>query len=304
MLAQTTVSTAAARYETFLRRFPDVFTLARASEESVLAAWSGLGYYSRARNLRLAARIVVRQFGGTIPEDEENRQKLPGFGPYITAAVGALAFRQKTLAFDANVRRIASRLFATKTPETAAPNLISSTRPGDSLNALFDLGQTVCRPRHPRCAVCPLSERCGAFRTGKIAFFPSLRSKPVTRTLHLAAAIVEKEGRFLLRRRRATWLSGMWEFPTVEGRNASAARAALTRQFGRSSGRVLGSVRHDIVGRRLEIRLYAVPATEKRDGRWMTPAQIERSAAPTLTKKIARRAADAPLPRDTASPRR
>ncbi len=287
MLQQTTVGTVLARYERFLARFPDIESLARAREDTVLAQWSGLGYYSRARNLHRAAKRIAALHRGRLPTEIESLRKLPGIGPYTAAAIAAIAFGRHTLPMDANIRRIVSRLFATADPSAFLPRLIGKSRTGDSVAALFDLGQTVCRPRDPRCTICPLGRGCRARREGRTAEFPAKKDLAPYRSVFVCTAAIERKKKYWLRRRRSAWLSGLWEFPAVEAPSRRGARTRFRRLFGPAI--LVGDLNHTIVRRRLRIEVYkAGSASTEQDGRWMTMRQIREGASPTLTKKIAR----------------
>lgn len=294
MLQQTTVPTVAARYEPFLRRFPDVGALARAREESVLAAWSGLGYYARARNLRRAAREIVARHGSQIPSDFRALRRLPGFGDYTANALLALAFGRYTLPMDANLRRVASRLFATRDPETTLSRLVSRRKPADSIAALFDLGQLLCRPRSPSCPACPLRRQCRAYRSGDVGSFPPSAEKSAAKRLYLAVLIIDHGGRFFVRRRSSTWLNGMWEFPGFEAPSPGAARRELEKRFGPLPVKPCARVSHSVVNRRIRAEIYraklgraaAALRAERATGAWMTPRRLERAAVSSLTRKI------------------
>lgn len=296
MLQQTTVAAVAGRYEAFLRRFPDLPSLARAREDSVLAAWSGLGYYTRARNLHRAARQILSRHGGRIPDDLPALRALPGFGDYTARALLALAFGRPALPLDANVRRIASRLFATEKPEARRlEGLISPRRPGDSVAALFDLGQLVCRPRNPLCGRCPLRKECLAFAAGSVDDYPAPRPRPARRALYLAALVLERGGRFLVRRRSSTWLSGMWEFPCAEAASPQAARRGLATLYGPLPNRPQGRVDHVVAHRTIRVEVYrrtslGSAGRASREGIWLSRSRLDRSAVPTLTRKILRAA--------------
>lgn len=309
MLQQTTVAAVRPRYDAFLERFPDVSTLADASEDSVLAAWSGLGYYARARNLRRAAQIVVRDHEGRIPDDPLALRSLPGFGEYMSAAVASLAFGSRLPAADANVDRVLSRVFVIRGRTgtrahrlrvlEAADRILPSRRAGDLTAALMDLGQTVCTPRAPRCPECPIRTSCVAYRTGTVSRYPEKKAKEPFVDVPTAAAAAVSGGRALLVRREAGWLSGMWEFPSAAGASPAAARRALRARLaelglGLDRGAPLGSANHTIARRRLAIRVF--PASERRgtkrrssaDVGWFSGADLENAAVPTLTRKIAR----------------
>jgi A/G-specific adenine glycosylase len=288
MLQQTTVETVLPRFERFLKRFPTVQALARARLDSVLSEWSGLGYYARARNLHRAAGRIVTEHGGAIPSDYEGLRSLPGLGDYTASAILAIAFDRYALPLDANIRRVASRVFASHDPKKELAKLVSRARPGDSVAALFDLGQLLCRPRSPLCADCPLCRQCAAFRLGRVRAYPRGTIRPARRTIHLAVAAIAGSRGYFLRRRESSWLGGMWEFPSADGRRRQDARKRLELSY-RLSAKPLVSLRHAVVGRDLMIDVYrAEPEGASGRGRWMSPGQIARGAAPTLTKKVAR----------------
>jgi A/G-specific adenine glycosylase len=313
MLQQTTVGTVRKRYAAFLARFPDLSSLARAREDAVLAAWSGLGYYGRARNLRRAARAILRRHGGVLPREPAALERLPGFGPYTAAAVASLAFGARVPAADANVTRVLSRLFAIGGAASSrahrervlcrAAALLPRHRPGDATAALMDLGQTICLPRRPDCPRCPLSQGCAALRRGNPERYPAHRPKPPAVSVHVAAAFAASAGRAFLVRRRARLLDGLWAFPSAEAQTRAHARqrlALLLRPLGlRLSSRIpSGQTRHTLVNRRLEISVFPAvlrsPITDRQSpaslSRWFRPADLERAAIPTLTRKIARTA--------------
>ena len=312
MLQQTTVAAVRGRYERFIVRFPGVAALARASEDQVLAAWSGLGYYSRARNLRRAAHILRSEHGGRLPEDPAALRKLPGFGPYTAAAVAALAWGQPVAAVDANVTRVLSRLFALpglagsrahrEAVHCLAERLMPRDRPGDFTAALMDLGQLVCTPRLPDCPLCPVASACAALREGRPEDYPARKPRPRTLRVHVAAADVRAEGRTLLIRRKGTLLSGMWAYPSADGRTAAEARRRLATRLvalGLRLSRTApsGHATHTVVHRRLDIAIYSASLNPRRvrrsapresgSARWFRPADLSRAAVPTLTRRIA-----------------
>jgi A/G-specific adenine glycosylase len=309
MLQQTTVEAVRRRYDAFLDRFPTLPSLARAREDSVLAAWSGLGYYARARNLRRAAREILLRHGGVFPRDPRVLRRLPGFGYYTAAAVASLAFGVRAPAADANVTRVLSRLFAI-TGVAGSPRhrgrvlghaerLLAPGRPGDLTAALMDLGQLVCTPRRPACPRCPVASRCEAARRGNPESYPRKKGKPSAVRVAVAAAFVERGGKTLLVRRTGSLLKGMWEFPSGPASAATrrAARAGLSRtlaRLGLSRGPApVAAVRHTVVNRRLEIEVFRAAgagrglAAKNHDARWFSSRALARAAIPTLTRKIA-----------------
>ncbi|RME51184.1 MAG: A/G-specific adenine glycosylase [Deltaproteobacteria bacterium] len=225
MLQQTRVETVLPYYRAFLACFPTVMALAGASEEAVLKAWEGLGYYSRARNLHRAARRIVAEHGGRLPSDPEVLRKLPGFGPYTTAAVASLAFGIDLAAVDGNVRRVIARLYAVerdprKIPrriEAYATELLPPGRGGIFNAAMMELGALLCTPRRPQCGRCPLEARCQARGKGNPTRYPVRERRPQRPHRRYVAGVVARQGCLLVGRRPSEGLlGGLWEFPAME----------------------------------------------------------------------------------------
>lgn len=230
MLQQTRVEAVIPYFERWMRLFPTIDALAGASEQDVLNAWEGLGYYSRARNLHKAAKIVADQHKGKLPRDLEQLRKLPGIGRYTLGAIASIAFGMDVSALDGNIKRVYARLFDMALPvdspagEKVLWELADSNLPkghaGDYNQALMDLGATICVPRNPRCLICPVMELCKARQHGTQNERPvRTPKKEIPHHVHAAAVIVQR-GRVLLARRPSQGLlGGMWEFPNgrVEG---------------------------------------------------------------------------------------
>ena len=223
MLQQTRIDTAIPYYLRWMERFPTVADLAEADEQSVLKAWEGLGYYSRARNLRRSALIVRERLGGVLPQDSQGLKTLPGIGEYTAGAIASIAYGQVVPAVDGNVRRVLSRLFDLEDPTAAslrkrAGELLDPDRPGDWNQALMELGATVCTPRSPRCTVCPLTGECRALAEGTQELRPASKRRPRVRTVSYAVLVaLNPDGELLLVRRPDDGLlGGLWEFPAVE----------------------------------------------------------------------------------------
>lgn len=223
MLQQTRVETVVPYFEKWMKLFPTLKELAKADEHDVLSAWEGLGYYSRARNLHKAAKIVVQKFNGELPRDLEALQSLPGIGKYTVGAIASIAFKMDEATLDGNLRRVFSRLFDVKefadSPtgekmlwELARKNLPKG-KAGDYNQALMDLGATICLPRNPRCLLCPLMEICEGRKNGTQDIRPVLKPKKESPHYIQVAAVIIKNGKVLLRQRPANGLLGnMWEF--------------------------------------------------------------------------------------------
>jgi A/G-specific adenine glycosylase len=240
MLQQTQVATVVPYYERFLERFPTIERLAAAPLDDVLRLWAGLGYYARARNLHAAARRIVADHGGKLPDTVEELRKLPGFGPYTAGAVASIAFGRRAAVVDGNVARVLARLHAIRSDVRApatrsrlwrlAESLLPRRSCGDFNQAMMELGATLCTPAIPRCGRCPLRTECRAFRLGAADRLPVVAARPrVRRETHVVAAIT-RAGRWLFvrRPRRGLW-GGLWELPTAPSR--STASLAVARRL-------------------------------------------------------------------------
>jgi len=224
MLQQTRVDTVIPYFEKWMRLFPNVTSLANASEQEVLNAWEGLGYYSRARNLHKAAKVIAEKFNGQLPRDLTELRSLPGIGRYTVGAIASMAFGMDEPTLDGNLRRVFSRLFDVDefadSPtgekilwELAAQNLPKG-QAGDYNQALMDLGASICLPKNPRCPLCPLMEICEARKNGAQELRPVLKPKKSVPHYTHAAAVILQRGRVLLAQRPPDGLlGGMWEFP-------------------------------------------------------------------------------------------
>lgn len=247
MLQQTRVETARERWPRFLARFPDLRALADATEQAVLKEWEGLGYYARARNLRRAARALVAAGRARLPQTAADLARLPGFGAYTAAAVASIAFGERVPALDGNLVRVLARLLGERGDPrraavrarlgAAAGQLLSTRRPGDSNQALMDLGATLCLPRRPRCEPCPLRAACRGRALGLAARLPR---RPARRHLahhHVAAGLVWRGGRLLIARRPGdALLGGLWEFPGGKRRVGETLAQACRREVREETG--------------------------------------------------------------------
>jgi A/G-specific adenine glycosylase len=310
MLQQTGVKTVGPYFEKFLARWPGIDALGRASLDDVLRMWAGLGYYSRARNLHACAVAVLRDHGGVFPDTEQDLQALPGIGPYTAAAIAAIAFGRRTMPVDGNIERVVSRLFATEEPLPQAKPLIRQlaatllgdsragdvkSRAGDSAQALMDLGSSICTPKKPACALCPLNDGCAARSRGDQETYPRKAAKK-TGALRRGAAFVVTRGDELLVRTRIEngLLGGMTEVPGSSWLAAQDDKAALQQAPVLSRvvrwRRKAGIVTHVFTHFPLELVVYtaSVPARARAPAgmRWVPVATLKDEALPNVMRKV------------------
>lgn len=299
MLQQTTVAAVTPRYAQFLDSWPDVTALARAGEAEVMAAWAGLGYYSRARNLLKCAREVAAR--GGFPRTEAELRRLPGLGAYTAAAVAAIAFGEAAVVVDANVERVVARLFAIGEPLPAARisirdrtgRITPAKRAGDHAQAMMDLGATVCTMRSPRCDLCPLSGQCMAYAAGDPARYPVKppRSARPQRTGN--AWWFEREGRVWLVTRPDKGMLGAMRALPDDGWNARADGDGVAPVH--ADWVSIGSVEHHFTHFSLTLAVHiSVSATPRGAGEWWPVSALEEAGLPTLFVKAARLVAKHP----------
>ena len=316
MLQQTTVAAVVPYYEKWLGIFPDVFALARAPLPRVLKAWEGLGYYDRARRLHQAARIVCREFDGRIPDTPEGLRGLPGFGPYISAAVLSLAYGRPLAVLDANVRRVLMRLDRIRGGSGAAADralrrrldgLLDRRRPSAFNQAMMELGALTCRPRNPRCPACPVQSFCRAFEAGEQEVIPPPKKRR-SQKIATVVGIIESRGRYLIQKRPPSGLlAGLWEFPGGKREKGERLEAALRRELKEELGAeveragLLLKVRHAYTHFLVDLYAYdtvldKIPPFDRRRHRWVARGGLKRYPFPSGSAKIIRflegRAAD------------
>ncbi|MGN6748551.1 MAG: A/G-specific adenine glycosylase [Xanthobacteraceae bacterium] len=304
MLQQTTVKAVAPYYARFLARWPDLGALAAAPLDEVLAVWAGLGYYARARNLHACARALVEQHGGQFPTSESALRELPGIGAYTAAAVAAIAFDQPASPVDGNIERVVARLYAVATPLPAgkteiarhARALTPERRAGDFVQALMDLGATICTPKTPACALCPWNAACVAHARGEATLLPRRAAKREGALRRGAAFVVRRADDCVLLRTRPArgLLGGMTEVPTTawtadfDDRNALAEAPQFSSPV--AWRKTAGVVRHVFTHFPLELTVYEckIPRnTAAPDGtRWIAVAQLGAEALPSLMRKV------------------
>jgi A/G-specific adenine glycosylase len=321
MLQQTTVAAVGRYYRNFLGRWPTVQALAAASLDDVLAAWAGLGYYARARNLHRAAKVVAEALNGVFPTTAEELRRLPGVGAYTASAIAAIAFDEPAAAMDANAERVIARYFAIDEPlpkaktrtRAKAQTLVPAKRAGDFAQALMDLGAAICRPRAPACRSCPWTRDCQARAQGiqdRLPVKAVERFRPLKRGAAFVALNADDQV-LLVRRPENGLLGGMLQPPLGPWTDEfpSAEKALLQAPFPASWRRRAGIVKHGFTHFELEIEVYTATAraVRKPDGsNWVRRDRLASAALPTVMRKIIAHGLDdnGPLFAQTRSARR
>ena len=275
MLQQTRMEVVTERFSDFIRRFPTIASLARASEDEVTAAWSGLGYYRRARMLRSGAATVMEKFAGQLPGTVTELMTIDGIGRYTAGAIASVAFNERAPIVDGNVARIVSRLYATH--DSAWPfaeELVNAAKSPRALNqALMEIGALVCKPRNPDCGACPLNQSCVAFLKNRVDEFPRVKVKVSVAVEIPLYVITNKHGHILMRRETAALMQGLFVLPE-EG-----------------EGTAVGTFRHTITNRRITFIVHTANAerrTANKGHRWVAPADLASTPHPSFVKKALR----------------
>lgn len=329
MLQQTQMDRAVGYFQRFTARFPDLPSLAAASEEEVLKLWEGLGYYSRAKNLLAAARLVAERHAGRLPSDPEALRALPGVGPYTAGAVASIAYGLDVPAVDANVERVFSRLFDLDLPprepatsafiHKTAARMIPPGRARELNQALMELGALVCLPKKPRCSECPLTARCEAYRLDLVFERPVPAKAAAYIPLEVATGLLVRQGRVFVQKRPAqgVW-AGLWEFPGGTVESGETPEQAVVREFMEETGLPvavtgkLAVVRHGYTRYRVALHCFALrdaaadgtageapePALHAaQEGRWAALPDLDALAFPAGHRKlIDRLGRDIPFP--------
>ncbi len=289
-----------------MQRLPTIASVAAAKSDTILKLWEGLGYYTRARNLQKAAQVIQERHGGVFPTTFDEVLALPGVGRYTAGAICSIAFGQATPILDGNVMRVLTRLFGIRTDprekkanarlwEIASELVLKSRDSCSHLNqSLMELGALICTPRNPHCQACPVNTNCLAYRTNQVEVIPNLGNRQKATRRRFASFVVEKQGRYLVRRRPSGVVNaGFWEFPNFElGHEAKLTNSIARKSLGFSTARFtkLLHVNHTITRYRISMEVFKaelngteVPATL---GRWQTLAQLQRLAFPSAHRKI------------------
>jgi A/G-specific adenine glycosylase len=290
MLQQTRVAAAIEHYQEFLRRFPTIAKLAAAREASVLAAWSGLGYYRRARMLHAAAKAIVREHGGAFPASEKDLVALPGIGRYTAAAVASIAFGESVAVVDGNVERVLQRVLGKRLAGEelwrAANHMLDAKRPGDFNQAMMELGAVICAPRAPACLTCPLLELCAT--RGELpasAKSPPQKKREVHYVFHYREnrngvepdqELRNRQVLLVQRERTASLMPDMWELPELLSTNPAASP--------------LFTLRHSITVTDYTVRVWRVDGPCATPGKWIQTHRLSQIALTGLARKILRKA--------------
>lgn len=298
MLQQTTVGAVKSYFDAFTTLWPRVEDLAAADIDDVMRGWAGLGYYSRARNLKKCADTVAEELGGKFPDTEEGLKALPGIGDYTSAAIAAIAFNRPAAVVDGNVDRVITRLHAMETPLPAAKpaikalvkTMVPQDRPGDFAQAMMDLGASICSPKRPKCIACPLNENCAALMEGDPEIYPVKTPRSQRPSRQGAAFIaVNHAGAVLLRKRPASGLlAGMSEPPTSKWNSRQDGETGTRAAPFDADWRPAGAITHVFTHFELTLTVWLADrlAIAAPEGWWWSPPHALRNEAlPTVMKK-------------------
>jgi A/G-specific adenine glycosylase len=290
MLQQTRVAAVIEHYQEFLQRFPTVEKLATARESSVLAAWSGLGYYRRARMLHAAAKVVVREMGGRFPATFEGWLKLPGIGRYTAAAIASIAFGERVAVVDGNVERVLERVsgrrLAAGAVWDAAEEVLDRERPGDFNQAMMELGAVVCTPRAPACLTCPVIELCAT--RGELA--DGVKASPQKKKeIHYALHRLNGSVLLVKRGRNESLMAEMWELPEAYAKTRPVSGSRQNRKVHDKSTHPLFTLRHSITVTDYAVHVWQGDGVDS-TGKWIDARRLDKIALTGLARKILWRA--------------
>ena len=310
MLQQTQVKTVIPYYQRWLKSFPTAEVLAKAREPRVLKHWEGLGYYSRARNLHRSAKLMVKDFQGSVPDTWEEILKLPGVGRYTAGAVLSIAFNQKVPVLDGNVKRVLSRLFCLKENGSSsasenrlwqiADKMLPSRLPGDFNQALMELGATVCLPKKPLCLLCPLHSNCLAKQNGVQERFPPAKVKSASKKIEVSAAVIHRNGKtYIQQRPQKGLMGGLWEFPGGKIEKGESPEDCVIREITEELGveikinEKIMTIKHCYTQFRVTLHVFnctlksgRIRATSCDQWKWVSPEDINKFPFPAANVKI------------------
>lgn len=297
MLQQTQVATVKAYFEKFTTKWPTVHDLAKADSEEVMKAWAGLGYYSRARNLKKCAEVIVSDFDGNFPQEVELLKKLPGIGDYTACAIASIAFGKAEPVVDGNVERVISRQYCLKTPmpegkgevREIVSDLLAPKRAGDFAQAMMDLGATICSPKKPKCDLCPVQQFCSAFKSNSVELYPAKLPKKTKPTRKGAAFVIQNDAGdvYLQKRPPKGLLGGMSEVPTTQwDSNNDGAVGEKAAPF-KAEWISCAPIRHTFTHFHLELEVWHTTSNDfAGNGWWSSQNDLEDEALPTVMTKV------------------
>lgn len=297
MLQQTGVVTVKNYFEKFLCKWPTIDHLAAADTEDVMKAWAGLGYYSRARNLKACAQVVANELCGRFPETAQELEKLPGIGPYTAAAISAIAYGGTEPVVDGNIERVCTRHRADSTPlpkaKAGCRDFMAMHTPahrsGDFIQAMMDLGATICTPRNPACNICPISTDCLALNAGNVTDFPVRLAKRAKPTRVGAAYVAQRSDGaiWLTRRVQSGLLGGMTTVPTTGWTAAKDGETGTSAAPAKTKWARCGTVKHTFTHFHLQLEVWRGRIeTMEGDGWWSPHNEISNEALPSLMRKV------------------
>ena len=311
MLQQTQVSSVIDYFNRFLNRFPTVETLAKAPIDDVLKCWEGLGYYSRARNLKKAAEVIAFELNGVFPNTFESLKKLPGIGPYSAAAIASIAFNEKIPVVDGNVLRVFSRFWdcdldigLTKTKDyffnLLQKSIKSIQNPGDFNQAMMELGALLCSPKSPKCLLCPIEQDCQAKKNGTLLLRPVKTKKAPVPTFDVVVGLLKKNNKILIAKRpEDKLLGGLWEFPGGKVEKNETNQDALKREFLEELQidiqvlDYIGEIKHAYSHFKINLKAYycsikkgSPKQSNKTALKWINKKQFKDFAFPKANKKL------------------
>lgn len=299
MLQQTTVAAVIPYFEKFMALWPNVADLAVADEADVMAAWAGLGYYARARNLLKCAKTLVDEYGGTFPTTEAGLLKLPGIGPYTAAAIAAIAFGERAIVVDANIERVVSRLFEIATPlpkgkediRAATENITPAKRSGDFAQAMMDLGASICSVKAPACLACPLSDNCAAHLAGEAERYPIKPPKKAKPHRQGRAFWIEKnDAVWLIKRPDKGMLGGMRALPDDGwySRSDGDSQPPFSSDWQKTGVQIDHVFTHFSLTLSLAVTESDIPGKLAENGEWWPVKSLDKAGLPTLFMKAVR----------------
>jgi A/G-specific adenine glycosylase len=288
MAQQTRMEVVVPYFERFIDRFPDIASLANATEDAVAAEWSGLGYYRRARMLREGAVEVVQRFGGVLPRTVAELTSIRGIGRYTAGAIASIAFDERAPIVDGNVARVLARVAGEENPWKHAESLVAACKSPRALNqGLMELGALICTPRNAKCVECPLRRDCIAFATDRVHELPAVREKKSPQILHIPLYVVtDRRGRILMRREHGPLMNAMLHLPHGNRDLFDAPPLAVR------DAKPLGTFRHTITTRRITFELFAARASRRSGYEWIAPSDLGKFPHPSYVTKALRLASN------------